>query len=77
MVFKIEGIEPYDGPAGKILEEELEVEPEAHGNDVECGIEVEADGCKAFDVDIEGKTDLSGVCVLLACNVENAGDDKS
>lgn len=76
-MFKIDGIEPHGVPAGKILGEELEAESRAHGTDVECGFETEADDCEAFDVDVAGKTDLSGVCVLLACTVENAGDDKS
>jgi len=76
-VFKIGEAVPHGGLAGKIFEEELEVETGAHGNDVVCGFETEADDCEAFDVDGEVKIDLSEVCVLPECKVENAGDDKS
>lgn len=75
--FKIDEAEPHGGLAGKILEEELEAEIGAHGNDVVCGFETEASDCEAFGVDGEGRFDLSEVCVLPECKVENAGDDKS
>jgi len=76
-VFKTDEAEPHGGLAGKILEEELEAETGAHGNDVVCGFETEADDCKAFDVDGEAKIDLSEVSVLPECKEENSGDDKS
>ena len=70
------GTESHDG-LGKILEETLEVEPGAHGKDVVCGFESEIGNCAVFDIDEEGEIDSSGVCALLVCIVENAGDDKS
>lgn len=75
-VFKIDEAVPHGGLADKIFEE-LEVETGAHGNDVVCGFETEAEDCEAFDVDGEVRINLSEVCVLPECKVENAGDDKS
>jgi len=69
----IDWIESHDG-LGKILEE-LEEEPDAHGEDVVCGFESDAGNCAAFDVDEEGKVDLSKVGALPACKLY-AGDDK-
>lgn len=63
----------HDG-LGKILEE-LEEEPDAHGKDVVCGFESDAGNCAAFDVDGEGKVDLSKVGALPACKLY-AGADK-
>jgi len=73
-VLKIDWAGPHDG-FGKILE--LEEEPGAHGEDVVCGFGTKAGNCTAFDVDEEGKIDLSEVGALPVCKVEYAGDDKS
>jgi len=74
-VLKMDWAGPHDG-FGKMLEE-LEEESDAHGEDVVCGFETKAGNCAAFDVDEEGKIDLSEVGALPACKVEYAGDDKS
>jgi len=69
----IDWTESHDG-FGKILEE-LEEESDAHGKVVVCGFESEAGNCATFDVDEEGKVDLSKVGALPACKLY-AGDDK-